>query len=545
MLNRFSLLTKVTLLLSVVVLVVVFVVTYLINTISAEIIVTDLKDRSTKAAQEIAKQLGDHPQLPKNDDVEDSLQDALEINRSITEISVFKPTESALELVATSSRTNDIPIREETRECMRTGKTVANRADNGDERFWDIVAPIYYRKPKSNQQKLLGCVSVLSSLRQVEKITERNRSVALKFAPAPILLLIVLLIVLFRFTIHKPVKRIQEAMAKAESGDLNAEVTLESADELGKIAASYNRMLRQIREATSERIELIDKINNFNVELKSQVEIATVELTQRNRELRELNEKLFKMQLELFHLERLAVAGQLTATFAHEVGTPLNLISGHVQLLIQSFNDNDFILRKLTLIQSQIDRLSEIVRRLLDATRRPKLDLAPLNLNQLIQDVSALIRPTLEIRRIVCREQLQPHLAFIQADRKQLEQVLLNLINNSIDAMPGGGELMIETCKVEDGRVAIRVSDSGHGIQPEHIERLFQPMFTTKDIGRGTGLGLTICKAIIKEHGGEIQVKSVIGQGTTFSILLPGDVPADLQEALVSQGVASVEQEQI
>jgi hypothetical protein len=227
MLNRFSLSTKVTLLLSLVVFVVVFAVTYLINTISTEIIVTDLKDRSTKAAHEIAKQLGEHPQLPITDDLEDSLQDALEINRSITEISVFRPNGTDLELAATSSRTNDIPVRTETRESMQTGKIVAKQVENGDERFWDIVAPIYFHKPKTNQQKLLGCVSVLSSLRQVEKITEKNRSVALTFAPGPILLLIVLLNILFRFTIHKPVKKIQEAMAVAEAGDLNAEVRLE------------------------------------------------------------------------------------------------------------------------------------------------------------------------------------------------------------------------------------------------------------------------------------------------------------------------------
>jgi signal transduction histidine kinase len=300
-------------------------------------------------------------------------------------------------------------------------------------------------------------------------------------------------------------------------------------------------MLKQIREATAERIELIEKINNFNVELKSQVEQATAELTKRNRELRELNEKLFKMQLELFHLERLAVAGQLTATFAHEVGTPLNLISGHVQLLMESFSDNDVFLRKLTLIQSQINRLSEIVRRLLDATRRPKLDLAPVDLNQLIKDVSALIRPTLGSRRIECIERLDGNLAQVLADRKQLEQVLLNLINNSIDAMPLGGKLVLETSLGEDERVIIQVTDNGTGIEAENLTKLFQPMYTTKDIGRGTGLGLSICKAIVKEHGGEIEVISTMNEGTTFRILLSSapslleSESANLEGAMVSE----------
>jgi two-component system, NtrC family, sensor kinase len=116
-------------------------------------------------------------------------------------------------------------------------------------------------------------------------------------------------------------------------------------------------------------------------------------------------------------------------------------------------------------------------------------------------------------------------LPVLPADQKQLEQVLLNLINNSLDAMPNGGRLLIETAMSFDQKIVIRVSDTGQGIEPSHLEKLFQPMFTTKDIGQGTGLGLTICQAIIKEHGGEIEVESTVGEGTTFSIVLPAEVP--------------------
>jgi two-component system, NtrC family, sensor kinase len=542
MLTRLSLPAKVTALLSLVVFVVIFAVTYLINKISAEVIITDLKDSSRFAAEQIAKELADQPQLPALEDLKETLADALEINHSLTEISVFKTSDKGPELAATTSRSGEVPVSDEVSECLKTGKTVTTQIEE-EERFWTVAAPIFHlsKKAKGPPPKLLGCVRLLTSLKQAETISERNRSVVLKFAPASILLLILLLNVLFRFTIHKPVKTIQAAMAKAEAGDLNSEVNLKSRDELGLISASYNRMLKQIREATAERIGLIDRINNFNVELKSQVEEATAELTKRNWELRELNEKLFKMQLELFHLERLAVAGQLTATFAHEVGTPLNLISGHVQLLMELFSDNDIILRKLTLVQSQINRLSEIVRRLLDATRRPKLDLEIVDLNQLIRDVSALIRPTLGTRQIECVELLQKALPEVQADRKQLEQVLLNLINNSIDAMPGGGKITLETCRDGHQRVAIQVTDTGTGIDTENLQRLFQPMFTTKDIGRGTGLGLSICKAIIKEHGGEIEVRTTVNEGTTFRILLPthGSLlegeSANIEGAMVSE----------
>ena len=571
MLRNLSLPAKVTVLLSLVVFVVIFAVTYLTNTFSAEVIISDLKKSSWEAAEEIAKDkdVAGKPQLPPTNELESALLEAKEINQNLTEITIFQTNGSMPGSVpecvgTTASSCNDVSISDEVNQCFKTKKTLASQIDEKQKEF-SVVAPIFYyqhtdekeKRPavlppviqhgkKSNigpapPPKLLGCVRLITSFKQAETISRKNRSVVLIFAPASVLLLILLLNVLFRFTIHKPVKTIQAAMAKAEAGDLDAEVSLKSRDELGLISASYNRMLKQIREATAERIGLIEKINNFNVELKSQVEQATAELTKRNRELRDLNEKLFKTQLELFHLERLAVAGQLTATFAHEVGTPLNLISGHVQLLMESFSDNDVFLRKLTLIQSQINRLSEIVRRLLDATRRPKLDLAPVDLNQLIRDVSALIRPTLGSRKIECIEHLDGNIAHVLADRKQLEQVLLNLINNSIDAMPMGGKLVLETLLGGDDRVIIQVTDNGTGIETENLTKLFQPMFTTKDIGRGTGLGLSICKAIVKEHGGEIEVITTMNEGTTFRILLSSapslleGESANLEGAMVSE----------
>lgn len=496
---------------------------------SKSVIEDDYRKRSIAAADRLANKLGEHPELPSKDDMEDLLFGATEKNLSITEISVFQASTGGVTLAATSLSDENIPITQEIRNAIDSGKRLDQLGHDGKSRYIDIVVPIHHlsrpSKHKPSMDRIIGCVSIHTSLEQADQIIAKSLNIAYFFAPIAILLLIIPLNILFRFTVHKPVKKIQEAMSRAEAGDLRAEVNLDSQDELGMIAGSYNRMLRQIGEATSERISLIERINNFNDELKSKVAKATTALTERNRELRDLNARLLKMQLELVHLERLAVAGQLTATFAHEVGTPLNLISGHVQLLIESFHDNDTIVRKLALVQSQIRRLGEIVRRLLDATRKPKLELAPVNLNLLVQSVGALIRPTLYARQIQFLDHLDPELPLIQADQKQLEQVLLNLINNSLDAMPNGGELSIETAPGLEHTASIRIRDTGAGIPAEHLERLFEPMFTTKEIGKGTGLGLSICRAIIKEHGGEIAVKSTLGAGTTFSILLPAEVP--------------------
>ncbi len=529
MFRKLSLPAKVTWLLSLTVFGVVLALTYFMARSSKSVIEDDYRKRSISVADRLAGKLGEHPQLPIKADLEDLLFGASENNLSITEISVFQLTADGITLAASSSDEEHVSVTPGVREVIETAKKLDQLGHDGKSRYVDILVPVRYQpKPvrgKPAPEHILGCVSVHTSLDQADRVIAQSLNVAYLFAPLSILLLIVALNILFRSTIHKPVKKIQEAMAQAESGDLQAEVALKSKDELGMIAGSYNRMLRQIREATAERISLIERVKNFNDELKSKVTSATTELTQRNRELRDLNARLLKMQLELVQLERLAVAGQLTATFAHEVGTPLNLISGHVQLLMESFSENEVIFRKLALVQSQIRRLSEIVRRLLDATRKPKLDLARVNLNLLIQNVGALIRPTLQARQIQFIEQLQAGVPLIQADQKQLEQVLLNFINNSLDAMPNGGQLRVETETGSNDMAIVRITDNGTGIPPEHMERLFEPMFTTKEIGQGTGLGLSICRAIIKEHGGEIEVRSSVGVGSTFSILLPVEVP--------------------
>jgi signal transduction histidine kinase len=200
----------------------------------------------------------------------------------------------------------------------------------------------------------------------------------------------------------------------------------------------------------------------------------------------------------------------------------LNLVSGHVQLLKSNFQPEEPSYRKLELIESQINRLSEIVRRFLSATPRPKLDIVPLNLPLWLPNISSLILPTLQSHQVQLTLEIAPDLPALEADPKQLEQVLLNLINNSLDAMPRGGELRIGAASANTGnKVLLQVTDTGEGIEPSNLERLFLPMYTTKEIGAGTGLGLAICRSIIKEHGGEIKVESQLGLGTTFTISLP------------------------
>src|SRR5262249_55265189 len=239
--------------------------------------------------------------------------------------------------------------------------------------------------------------------------------------------------------------------------------------------------------------------------------------------LEETNLRLFELQRQLSQLERLAAAGQLAAQFAHEVGTPLNLISGHVQVLRAHAQDERAI-KRLSVVAGQIKRITQIVRSMLDSTRLPGLRLEETDLNALLMKIIEAAHPTLAAHYVVLHTALDEELRPMEVDPDQLQQVFINLINNSLDAMPAGGALLISTRRDDDGAL-VELADTGEGIAAEQIELIFDPLFTTKP-GRGTGLGLTVVKQIITEHGGTIAVTSKRGEGATFQIKLPSSAVA-------------------
>jgi len=315
---------------------------------------------------------------------------------------------------------------------------------------------------------------------------------------------------LFRQMVYKPIDSLLLAMSKAEEGDLAAEVEPAMPYEIGLLTSRFNRMLGRIREMTQQ-------LNVEQRRLEDRVHEATAEIADRKEQLEEANLRLFEMQRQLTQLERLAGAGQLAAQFAHEVGTPLNLISGHVQLLRARAQDERMI-QRLDVIAGQIDRITEIVRSMLDSTRRPVPHFEPIDINSLLAHILDATQPTLVARNVELRTELSDGLPLVKADADQLQQVFINLINNSLDAMPLGGELTVFT-KLEQDAVVIELTDSGEGIAEDQLDLIFDPLFSTKH-GRGTGLGLTIVKQIISEHGGEVEVASEPGKQTTFRITL-------------------------
>jgi signal transduction histidine kinase len=213
---------------------------------------------------------------------------------------------------------------------------------------------------------------------------------------------------------------------------------------------------------------------------------------------------------------------------AHQIGTPLNSISGYLQLILQDGNLQSKDQGRLKIIESQLDRLADSVKNLLSFTRQPKPQLKSLEVNEVLEELIHLSEPWFLARNVKLAKHLSPNLPRILGDPTHLQTLFLNLITNALDAMPNGGVLTIKTrqrlpppSSKEERWLEIAMTDTGIGITEESKKRIFEPFFTTKKMGEGTGLGLAICEKIIKEHSGRIEIESEVGRGSTFLISLP------------------------
>ena len=270
------------------------------------------------------------------------------------------------------------------------------------------------------------------------------------------------------------------------------------------------------------QLQLTTRLETERGILRDRVREATIELEKRNQQLQETNLELWRTNRRMNELGRLAAAGQTAAHFAHEVGTPLNLISGHVQLLKSDLErDPHDAESRIRTISAQIERIERIVRRMLDKTRF-ETELAPLDLNSVLRKLCDAMSPAFDKRNIRLVETLAANLPLMAGSSDRLQQLFLNLLNNSLDAMPEGGEIQIHTT-LEDKpgkpqRVVVDFIDTGLGMTPEVMSHIFDPLYTTKDRGHGTGLGLVIVSQIVSEHGGRVEVESELGRGTRFRL---------------------------
>ncbi|HVO32181.1 MAG TPA: ATP-binding protein, partial [bacterium] len=216
--------------------------------------------------------------------------------------------------------------------------------------------------------------------------------------------------------------------------------------------------------------------------------------------------------------------GGLAGGVAHEINNPTGVILTRAQFLLRVAKEeklSDDVVEDLVAIQKQAERIARITSSLLSFSRQQPASKAPVVVAEMVTEASALVEASLKGTDVALETSIPADLPKIVGDKGKLEQVLVNLMKNAIDAMPRGGALRVRAMRVGEKRVVITVSDTGTGIPPDVRAKIFEPFFTTKEVGKGTGLGLSIAYGIVTEHGGDLTVASEPGEGTEFHVVLP------------------------
>ena len=253
----------------------------------------------------------------------------------------------------------------------------------------------------------------------------------------------------------------------------------------------------------------VDRLRTYAVELQTEV-------TERKR----AEEELRRTQAQLVQSARMAAVGELAAGVAHELNTPLTPVLGLAEFLLKKDCLDDAARNDLSIIAAEARRAREIVLNLLDFARQAEPTRQQANVNQVVRDTMALVRSQLASNGIAVEERYDPDLPLLLLDAARLKQVWLNLFVNALQAMPHGGKLAVTTERL-DGKVVVRIADTGAGIPAAALPRIFEPFYTTRPVGQGTGLGLSVSLGIVQDHGGSIEVDSQEGKGSTFTVWLP------------------------
>ncbi len=283
--------------------------------------------------------------------------------------------------------------------------------------------------------------------------------------------------------------------------------------------------LRLVKDATDQVAKASFTPIAFDKEKRDEISRLIASF---NRMVAELDSR----QEQLIQSRKLAAIGTLTSGIAHELNNPLNNISITAEAFMLNYPNMsaDEIKEMIDDILVQTDRASQVVKNLLEFSRTARPDLSLLDLREVIERTLTLIKNQTKVARVRIETDIAPQMPAIRGKRQDLQQALVNILLNAIQAMPQGGDIKIRAGHGPQGFLRVDLSDSGTGIQPEDMAHIFDPFYTTKESGLGTGLGLSIVYNIIRTHGGHIEVKSEVGLGSTFSIFLPIHAEKDVGE---------------
>ncbi|MCC7430980.1 HAMP domain-containing protein [bacterium] len=445
------------------------------------------------------------------------------------------------------------------------------------ENSCDFVVPVY-SKPlmtdfsdydsQDTQKQVVGFARVVFSLNSLE--AEKGKIIT-NFS------LIFLVIFVFAFALSiwfsrivtKPLDLLSKGASKIQRGELDHTIQVNSCDEIGELAKQFNLMTKSLRETINQKDSFANELKELNANLEHKVRDRTKEIQEaneklnkavrsiaeknlnllatqeeleaKNTEIKQVLDNLQNAQIQLIQVEKMSALGKLVAGIAHEINTPMGAINSNADisskcidkienLLIDPQNCSDPSFHKKfakfveilkssnTVTQTACERIVRLVRSLRNFARLDESELKKVNLTEGLESTLTLVHHELKNRIKIIRN--FGEIPEIECHPNQINQVFMNILVNASQSMGKEGTIEIKTF-VENNFVNIEISDTGKGISPENLTKIFDPGFTTKGVGVGTGLGLSIVHKIIEDHKGKISVKSEPGKGTTFSIKLP------------------------
>lgn len=397
-----------------------------------------------------------------------------------------------------------------------------------------IITPIENEPSCSNaachahpaSQQILGVLDANMSLAQPDANLAESTQKMIVYTAAAVIIIGILSFVIIWELVHRPMKILKQGTEHLSKGQLGYQIDVHSKDEVGELAASFNTMSAELLKAQQE-------ITDWTRTLEKRVD-------QKTRELRRAHEQMLQV-------ERMVAIGKMAAVVAHEINNPLAGIMTYAKLIkrwiergLEGPEKKKEVNDSLDLIASESRRCGDLVKNLLTFSRTSPISLDKTDINLIVARAAKLVEPKVVNHQIEMFVELGPNLPDIYCDGAQIEQVLLALIMNAIDAMPRGGNLWIRSEQLFDNRIQLSVRDDGMGIPEDMLPKLFEPFNTTKEVGKGVGLGLAVSKGIVDRHGGDIQVESELGRGTTFKVILPLDARVTEAAAVAAAGAALV-----
>jgi two-component system NtrC family sensor kinase len=359
-------------------------------------------------------------------------------------------------------------------------------------------------------QKVLGIVDIAYSLDEMDRSLKTHGMFLAGISLILVLLVSLSVGLLLQRLIYVPLKDLEAGADRLAKGVLDHPIPVRSSDEFGRVAGSFNQMTDALKQSTSELQDLVET-------LESKVEERT--------------EELRIAQAEVAQGEKLASVGLLASGVAHELNNPLTGVLTFTSLLRKKMPDGSTDAEDLDLVIRETRRCASIIKRLLDFAREKVPVKGFFNLNEVIADTVRFVDRPAALQNIEIRTALDPALPPVWGDADLIKQVVLNVIVNAQQAIEGTGRITVTSRWFDEphpkpgveplAMAEISVTDTGCGIPEGNLQRIFDPFFTSKEVGKGTGLGLSVSYGIVKAHGGRIKVESVVGSGTTFHIQLP------------------------